>query len=178
MLASPPRTLICDRRELAPVSIIGAYPKAIPRSDFAGFRRSGLGSLPQSCPSMFQSSESNVNFSSALLKGTTLITVFYREGNALCRGILFEYESGGQRAVGECRIGHDPYKIYTKPLFLCILKTTYLRPGTQLDHQASEVTFSCESSHNHENGWDCYEMSGVLNFWFTSEQYYLEVHPG
>ena len=117
-----------------------------------GFGKSRLGCLPESCPPMFQSSSRpDTNFSSAPLQATKFIQVFHQESSALCKGILTEYESGAQRAVGECRIGADPYDIYTKPPVLHILETTYLRPGTHVGCHASKVTFTCKSGH-HEDG--------------------------
>ncbi|KAF5973281.1 hypothetical protein FCOIX_8849 [Fusarium coicis] len=41
------------------------------------------------------------------LQGTTRVDVFTCKATGLCRGMLFGYEDGAQRAVGQCRLGID-----------------------------------------------------------------------
>ncbi|EXL82441.1 hypothetical protein FOPG_04658 [Fusarium oxysporum f. sp. conglutinans race 2 54008] len=41
------------------------------------------------------------------LQGTIRIDIFTCKTTGLCRGMLFEYDDGAQRAVGQCRIGID-----------------------------------------------------------------------
>ncbi|KAK1829468.1 hypothetical protein QBC39DRAFT_133524 [Podospora conica] len=64
----------------------------------------------------------NVLFSDATLQHVERAAVYRRwianPGEArryYCTGILFTYKNGGQRAVGECRVGVDNHLVYEKP---------------------------------------------------------------
>lgn len=48
-------------------------------------------------------------FSSAPLEGVICAKVFYRECAKVRTGVLLEYANGAKRALGECRLAHDPY---------------------------------------------------------------------
>jgi hypothetical protein len=111
-------------------------------------------------------------FSSASLEAVKFAAVFLQEGSTLCRGVLFEYDNGAQRAVGECRIGVQASTTYATPSVLCVFGEP------ELASEAVTVEFA-KSDHHHEDagGWDCYPMSGVLNFWFTYNQTYLDFKP-
>ncbi|EMT61219.1 hypothetical protein FOC4_g10014268 [Fusarium odoratissimum] len=52
-------------------------------------------------------------------KDITHANVYYNRRNGYCKGLLLEYASGAQRAVGQCRIGVDPFKAYGKPSWIC-----------------------------------------------------------
>nr|RBQ95628.1 hypothetical protein FVER53263_20159 [Fusarium verticillioides] len=47
------------------------------------------------------------------------VGVYYEEASGYCRGLLLEYANGAQRALGQCRVGVDPFKSYDKPNWLC-----------------------------------------------------------
>ena len=49
------------------------------------------------------------NYTAAPLDNIVRIDVFHERGSDLCRGLLLEYANGGQRLVGDCRIGADPF---------------------------------------------------------------------
>ncbi|EWG36251.1 hypothetical protein FVEG_14642 [Fusarium verticillioides 7600] len=53
------------------------------------------------------------------LQGTTRIDVFTCKATDLCRGMLFGYEDGAQRAVGQCRLGIDNVTTYINPTRIC-----------------------------------------------------------
>lgn len=62
-------------------------------------------------------------FSDAPLEGVVRAAVYRRKLVTLlatqkyyCTGILFTYENGGQRAVGECRVKVDECEVYEKPV--------------------------------------------------------------
>ena len=49
----------------------------------------------------------SATITSAPLAGVVSVTVFYIGETENCRGLLFTYENGGQRTVGQCRVGLD-----------------------------------------------------------------------
>ncbi|KAG5745989.1 hypothetical protein H9Q72_011038 [Fusarium xylarioides] len=53
------------------------------------------------------------------LQGTTRIDLFTCKTTGLCRGMLFGYEDGAQRAVGQCRMGIDNVTTYINPTRIC-----------------------------------------------------------
>ncbi|PNP80040.1 hypothetical protein FNYG_06750 [Fusarium nygamai] len=57
------------------------------------------------------------------LQGTTRIDVFTCKATGLCRGMLFGYEDGAQRAVGQCRMGIDNATTYINPTRICYSDT-------------------------------------------------------
>ena len=65
--------------------------------------------------------QAEVNFSAAPLDNVALAKVFHQEGRSYCRGLLFVYQDGAQRALGDCRVGVDPYETYETPRTLYIL---------------------------------------------------------
>ncbi|KAI1042377.1 hypothetical protein LB505_010983, partial [Fusarium chuoi] len=52
-------------------------------------------------------------------KNTTRADVYYDRRNGHCTGLLLKYANGAQRAVGQCRIGIDPFKAYEEPSWFC-----------------------------------------------------------
>ncbi|KAI1042372.1 hypothetical protein LB505_010984, partial [Fusarium chuoi] len=57
------------------------------------------------------------------LQGTTRIDIFTCKATGFCRGMLFEYEDGAQRAVGQCRIGIDNVTTHINPTRICYSDT-------------------------------------------------------
>ncbi|KAH8758031.1 hypothetical protein F5883DRAFT_357265, partial [Diaporthe sp. PMI_573] len=76
-----------------------------------------------------QDTRSLVYFSSAPVAKVTSIHVFRQFGCLLCQGILFKYENGGQRAIGQCRIGDDKSNKCAQPLMVCINAASYETDG-------------------------------------------------
>ncbi|KAL7958976.1 hypothetical protein V8C34DRAFT_281120 [Trichoderma compactum] len=96
----------------------------------------------------------------APLEHVARLRLFTDEDAGICRGLLLEYEDGGQRAVGECRVGVDVERAYVRPVCLCIGRTSgYPRWGI-------EVRVDGRAGHTHtERNWQCYEMRGTLVSW-------------
>ncbi|KAF5688883.1 hypothetical protein FDENT_4599 [Fusarium denticulatum] len=57
------------------------------------------------------------------LQGTTRIDVFTCKATGLCRGMIFGYEDGAQRAVGQCRMGIDNVTTHINPTRICYSDT-------------------------------------------------------
>ncbi|KAL6413025.1 hypothetical protein AUP68_02520 [Ilyonectria robusta] len=106
-------------------------------------------------------------FSSASLESVERAEVFYDEESRLCKGIVIHYLDGTRRSLGQCRVGLDPTQTYTEPSHFCY---AYPRVG----RDGLEVQFTTDSEHKHWNSheleWACYQMAGVLQFWFTKQQ--------
>lgn len=185
MFSDNPTTLIYGRRRPRGISALGAFPKSTLGdednpvfSDLSG---------PEHCPPRFRTGSSAVNFSAAPLGEVTVARVFYQKGRPFSRGLLLEYQSGAQRALGDCRVGVDPYETYETPRTLC---ASLLRvPGKYMArevwgmrvHFTDESPCSCDDDDDGGGGddWvvrrDFYEMTGTLRFWFTHELNALEV---
>ena len=177
-LAIDPETLIFDRRELDGISVLGFYLNNQPRD------REGLTSCirgPEGYPSPFvdASNAQVTNFSSAPLQNIILAKVFREKVHRFCKGLVFEYGTGAQRALGDCRLGVEPYQTYTQPQFLCIRQITYETTRSRLDRRAFMIQFPDNREHGHEEqDWRCLEMSGVLQLWFTHEAFHIDVQDG
>ncbi|RKL33853.1 hypothetical protein BFJ70_g8587 [Fusarium oxysporum] len=96
-------------------------------------------------------------------KNITRADVYYNRKNGYCEGLLLEYANGAQRAVGQCRIGIDPFKAYGKPSWICYRDIC--------DPETCEETGSCivecttgTNSHEHEprdiGDWVCMRPRG------------------
>ncbi|EXA51634.1 hypothetical protein FOQG_03490 [Fusarium oxysporum f. sp. raphani 54005] len=96
-------------------------------------------------------------------KNITHADVYYNRRNGYYKGLLLEYANGAQRAVGQCRIGIDPFKAYGKPSWICYRDIC--------DPETCEETGSCivecttgTNSHEHEprdiGDWVCMRPRG------------------
>lgn len=116
------------------------------------------------------------------------LTVFSDPVRDFDRGILIEYENGGQRALGQCRIGVDVEAEFENPKCMCISRDGYTyrvpkpaarQPGTQTWHVfyaqcTDDISDGHEHVHDDENGiWECIPMGepgcGRLGVWFSSK---------
>ena len=111
-------------------------------------------------------------FSSAPLGMISSASILYDEETGLCRGILFEYENGGLRTVGQYRLHVDPSKKkYMRPSTICFRTTTCLTRDWRREFRGIHVEFGpCDSRHKHlpDDGWLCRALGGTLVFWFSS----------
>ncbi|OPB38363.1 hypothetical protein A0O28_0014680 [Trichoderma guizhouense] len=122
-------------------------------------------------------------FSFASLEGVSDVHVFSDKLRNLCKGILFEYENGSKRTVGQCRLGWDRVQSWRKPpsMFYDSVSYQITDPAGVLDpvrHKSVRVTFDSESDHVSEDGTfekDFYPMRGCLNFWFLSNDVEIEI---
>ncbi|KAH7040607.1 uncharacterized protein B0I36DRAFT_379543 [Microdochium trichocladiopsis] len=124
--------------------------------------------------------ESDAYFSCAPLAGISWIRVYQDPATRCCRGILAGYESGGQRALGQCRVGCDPYMLYEGPKGICWVDAPPLE--TERDPESPGVfvqTGTAGTTHRHESeqdtGWECHAMVGTVVCWFTDQRVYLSI---
>lgn len=134
-------------------------------------------------------------FSEAPLERVARVAVFWHElthkrpsREFYCTGLLFEYEDGSERAVGECRLGVEFCQIYEKPV-----EMLYGRFHVEKKEWPAE---SSEGGKPSESGVDCVwvefrvegqgemtvrhlalaskqQMTGHVGFWMTEFDSYM-----
>lgn len=96
----------------------------------------------------------------APLEHVARLRLFTDEDAGICRGLLLEYEDGGQRTVGECRVGLDVERAYERPVGLCIGRKS------GFSRWSIRVRVDGQAEHMHsERNWQCYPMRGTLVSW-------------
>lgn len=96
----------------------------------------------------------------APLENVARLRLFTDEDAGICRGLLLEYEDGGQRSVGECRVGLDVERAYERPVGLCIGRKS------GFPRWSIRVRVDGQAEHTHpERNWQCYSMRGTLVSW-------------
>lgn len=159
---APPSLLVYDKTELLPLSIIGTYTeenvRTIPQKTFED---------PHVCDPPFV----NAFFSLAPLTSVVRLGVFKHGQSGLCVGILLDYENGGRRSVGQCRVGVDEVDYYAKPAYICLHGEPYFETESSVSLQSTSVQCtSCGDAHIHDTlGWACFPVEGELEFWFSAE---------
>lgn len=167
LAASAPVTIIYgERKEGFPMRFFGSYSRLpVSQSLIEPFRLE----YPGPCPI----DGNNVYFSWAPLCGVASTLVFYDEYTRYCYGILFHYQNGGSRAVGECRLHVDPAERVDRPARLCFKAIPLYVPHrrdpiyrkTQVKFKQDDQTSGTE---NGMEGWEIRPMQGILKFWFTT----------
>lgn len=118
-------------------------------------------------------------FSHAELDDVVSMEVYHDKALRICRGILVRYANGGERALGQCRIGVDSLRSFEQPTCFCFKKTNYLRPTTRVERAGIAIECHAEAQHDHGEGeWTCCEFPGRLEWWFTSEESRISFTPG
>ncbi|EWG36253.1 hypothetical protein FVEG_14644 [Fusarium verticillioides 7600] len=96
------------------------------------------------------------------------VGVYYEEASGYCRGLLLEYANGAQRALGQCRVGVDPFKSYDKPNWLCYSHSFDDNPFDRIMQSKVEYSTGSKSHDDDERGmfshWTCTRMDGTLEF--------------
>ncbi|OTB14314.1 hypothetical protein K445DRAFT_23719 [Daldinia sp. EC12] len=110
-------------------------------------------------------------YSFASLWNVIRVIVYDNPDTGFCRGILLHYNNGAERALGQCRIGVDPAKIYDMPTYVCFIPQRYTRPNRPGQIKTAIVRCTNQDDHKHdEEGWVCTPMCHDLDFWFTQGQ--------
>lgn len=104
--------------------------------------------------------------SSASLDGLNSAQVF-RDGGDCCRGILLKYRNGGERAIGQCRVGVDAIEECISPSHICWRTYTSSQNG-RWGLQCLKVELVSKSTHTHGDvEWQCHEAKGMIHFSFS-----------
>ena len=155
-----------------PVHLMMPYSSEKPQSE-----QTGTLVDPPSYPRPEDFPDSKWYFSSAPLDNVSWIQLFHVEDGVHCRGLLLEYVGGGQRALGQCRLGVDRSKTYSRPSNMAFANVTRPRRGSDKDKiemiEATRVGF--DDVTEDDGAWTRFAMAGTLRFWFTYEEARLEV---
>ncbi|CAH0020516.1 unnamed protein product [Clonostachys rhizophaga] len=168
LMPSSPKLLIHNITEFGPITVFGAFA---PEKD-------------DSVPSFLSAPPSNIPsgpalFSSVSLESVTCIEIFEGIKTGTPAGILFHYENGAQRAVGNCRIGLDSVQTYIKPTRLC-WQSISKRPNSM--RAIYKLDSGDYSKHQHcthltqNDIWVCNALEGTMEFWFSQEDSSILIH--
>jgi len=171
LAASPPLTMIYgEPSEGCPVRFFGAHSGS--PSDEAHPKPFRL-EKPGPCPI-----DNDAYFSWAPLCAVLSTLVFYDHNTGSCRGILFRYQNGGSRAVGQCRLQVDPAESVVQPARFCFRANSCPSRWNRMT-QTVQVKFKQGARNNHTekdiDGWESHPMKGLVKFWFTPESSFLVV---
>ncbi|KAM0811875.1 putative Heterokaryon incompatibility domain-containing protein [Seiridium cardinale] len=158
----PPRLLMYNIPDRGPVTVFGTYSQG---------RHNDNPFVPFHWPGYETHTKLFGNFSSALLQDVTHIQVLIDRESRNCRGIIFDYKNGAQRAVGNCRQGVDIAESYSNPTRICYRYLTYsFSPDMSARDEMVRVESGSDSTHCHEEGWVCRGLEGNLKFWVSDAQ--------
>ncbi|RSL64776.1 hypothetical protein CEP54_004604 [Fusarium duplospermum] len=157
-----------------PLTLIYGEPTGQQRVPVIGTRHgtSGRDRLP--APFSMQDFRPDVDdayFSWAPLDSIQSIRSFYDKDTGLCRGLIFQYENGGLRAVGECRKHVDDDVLAVKPSVICFQPAPNLASWRAPEAIGVRVELGNDIDHKHKGeGWECLRIGhGVLTFSFTED---------
>lgn len=157
----PGTKLVHNIAEGKPLSLIGAYPQN--REQPAGIDASQL--TPIATPRVGRGC-----FSSADLKDATHLSVFEDSVTRACKGVIIEYASGAQRAIGQCRVGEDPVVEYHHPEKICVApvgdRKQSLKWGLGEARVIGVSSSSPLSSTDDNLLWRSFDLRGEMQFWF------------
>ncbi|KAF5638207.1 hypothetical protein F25303_7762 [Fusarium sp. NRRL 25303] len=157
---SSPELLIHNVADVGPATVFGTYPRKQQRDTLPPFNNR----WPNMDPLLHLMFE-HMYLSVAPLKDVTGIQVLEDE-NFECKGMIFDYSNGAQRALGDCRFGHYRVKTYLSPRRLCYCHVQ----STPAIVRGFHVEIGGESDHAHSgDDWKCSEMEGNIEFWFSKE---------
>jgi hypothetical protein len=97
------------------------------------------------------------------------IEIFFEDDGVHCRGLLLEYASGAQRAVGQCRLLVDRSKAYARPSYIAFANGAEGFPRAKI---------SFEDVPEDDGAWSRYAMVGTLRFWFFPLWSRIEIRGG
>lgn len=135
---------------------------------FFGFRRD---TLPPPLTGNFSlKSIGRMCFSSAPLDPVVSAQVFYGDHREFCRGILFTYRNGGQKAIGECRVHVDRTEVFLEPSEFYFQHCSYTLYSGGTTYNRIRVRFQTEQSQDLEDdewGHVTVEKGMILDLWFS-----------
>jgi hypothetical protein len=115
----------------------------------------------------------------APLEGVRQVRVFYEDDGIHCAGMLFEYENGGQRALGQCRVHVARSRTYERPSSIAYAHTyTVIHvavAGLPTYHHRVRVHFDGLPEDVVLDEWWHVAMEGTVDFWFKHDQVVMSV---
>lgn len=166
VLADEPEALLFAMESQNMVQTIGSYRSKPGTERYNSF----VQHFPRPWPTRLyrQNTDARSVFSVAPLRDVVIAKVYHQPGTTGTRGILFEYQNGAQRTVGEVRIGVDDFITYHNPKSVRILPASfYLWRNDSGTVDAKQVVFSIDP--------DAYSnMSGFICFWLNLNEMHIE----
>ncbi|GKU07225.1 hypothetical protein FLAG1_10981 [Fusarium langsethiae] len=168
---SAPVTIVYgEPREGSPVTFFGAYCKPTCQPE-----------LPKPFP-LARSSPNPLGdeayYSWASLDRISSTLTFNDRETGFCKGIMFQYQNGGCRTVGQCRWHLDLVTRVEHPDVFRFRTESYPSRWDRLLH-AVRVKFQHHSQDERaDEGWKCQPLKGFVQVWFTSESTCLAIESG
>ncbi|CCT62986.1 uncharacterized protein FFB20_15730 [Fusarium fujikuroi] len=107
-------------------------------------------------------------YSQAPAKDIVHVDVYYEEATGYCRGLLLEYANGAQMALGQCRVGIDPFKSFDKPNWLCYAYSSNGKTFNRIGQCKIECSTGSDTHDHDQSGmfyhWACTPLEGTLEF--------------
>ncbi|KAL3602902.1 hypothetical protein FPOAC2_07218 [Fusarium poae] len=168
---SAPMTIVYgEPREGSPVTFFGAYCKPTCQPE-----------LPSPFPLVRSSPNplgAEAYFSWASLDCISSTLTFKDRETGFCKGIMFQYQNGGCRTVGQCRWHLDLVTRVEHPHVFQYKTESYPSRWNTLLH-AVRVKFQHHSQDQRaDEDWKCQPLNGFVQFWFTSESTCLAIESG
>lgn len=170
-LIGPSSMLVHDSPKWCLFSVFGVDPRVDADFDIRPFTPTTSPPIHHAC------------FSSAPLQSAVSTQAFYDAETRVHRGIIINYQDGTRRALGQCRVGLDPFKYCASPSRVCFTLPDPAQRRTRLHQEFSvKFEFGTDMEHTHDGTdnleWICSPMKGILQFWFSGKDTRLEiVHP-
>lgn len=116
----------------------------------------------------------NLLFSTSPLEDVTKVDIYTSQYTGLCVGMLLHYQSRGQRALGQCRLGVDAVETHLQPNQICVKRIRFadLRSGEIKESAAIDCTTDRLHEHGDE-GWVCYAFKGSFEVCFDNAEFHV-----
>lgn len=183
---SAPTSLVYGRKEMDRIHVIGAYSSAA-RSEWPPPKaKDDVVDLPQLRRTVYGIQAHNLtraNTSIASMENVKRIRIYgqtqeVKGGTLQNCGMVFEYENGGRRSVGECRVGVDEYYDVENPI--CVKISNVYRVGPETGDTRSTVDFYNEIPEDMDRFVPYYHMTGtlVIRFRHNRSTFWAELLDG
>lgn len=138
--------------------------------------QNGILEEPWHCPPADHGSQAIDLHSHAPLENIRRVRMFYYSDQSAqyCKGMLVDYDDGGQRALGQCRLHVDPSKTFERPSRIAFLRV----PGPHSPRVIVLFDGLPSADDPRLDEWLYYEMKGTLDFWFSANHEYVVVRGG
>ncbi|PKK51050.1 hypothetical protein CI102_2945 [Trichoderma harzianum] len=115
-------------------------------------------------------------YSWASLDGVSSVRIFYEDDFEFCRGLMFYYENGASRTVGDCRVQIDREATVDKPTQICFrTKVPESENGENGIGTVCKLRVEFEHHNGHDERWHCLPFRGIIRFWIAGGFSWLSV---
>ncbi|QYT02936.1 hypothetical protein H0G86_009918 [Trichoderma simmonsii] len=116
-------------------------------------------------------------YSWASLDGVSSVRIFYEDDFDFCRGLMFYYENGASRTVGDCRVQRDREATVKTPTQICFRTKI---PESDNGENGIGTVCKLRVEFEHHNGhddelWHCLPFRGIMRFWIARGFSWLSV---